>query len=231
MSGDGAGSGGPSVGAQGFLALSPVAEVRPPRSLAEGAWVLPGFAHADAEALRAGVAEVVAAAPLRHMVTPGGHTMSVEMSNCGAVGWMSDSAGYRYTARDPVSDAPWPAMPSAFEKLAVSAAAAAGYPGFAPNACLVNRYAAGTKMSLHQDRNEGDVTWPIVSVSLGLPALFLGGGASRSDSPARVPLSHGDVVVWGGPSRLRFHGVRTLTPGKHPTWGPYRVNLTFRVVF
>jgi alkylated DNA repair protein (DNA oxidative demethylase) len=199
-----------------------------PSALAPGAVVLHAFALEDEPSLLAALAEVVTAAPLRHMITPGGHTMSVAMTNCGALGWITDRRGYRYDARDPRTGRPWPAMPRAFEGLAARAAAAAGFPGFAPDACLVNRYAAGTKLSLHQDRDERDFGAPIVSVSLGLPATFLFGGAARSAPVQRVPLAHGDVVVWGGPARLFHHGVRPLAAGHHPRLGPYRFNLTLR---
>ena len=171
---------------------------------------------------------LIAAAPLRHMVVPGGHTMSVAMSNCGALGWVSDRSGYRYSATDPLSGQPWPAMPACFADLAVRAAAAADFEGFRPDACLVNRYEPGARMSLHQDRDEGDMTAPIVSVSLGLPAVFLFGGPRRSDRPARLRLAHGDVAVWGGPARLAFHGVAPLADGDHALTGRRRINLTFR---
>ena len=154
--------------------------------------------HANREAFEA----VLAAAPLRHLVTPGGKTMSVAMTNCGALGWVSDRSGYRYTGRDPLSDRSWPAMPASFRALAVAAASRAGFDGFAPDACLVNRYVAGARLTMHQDRDERQLGQPIVSVSLGLPAVFLWGGAQRGDRTRRVPLSHGDVVVWGGPARI-----------------------------
>jgi alkylated DNA repair protein (DNA oxidative demethylase) len=196
--------------------------------LAPGAVLLRRFARAQDEALLAGVAQVVAQAPLRHLVTPGGFRMSVAMSNCGALGWVSDRSGYRYDARDPESGRPWPAMPAVFLGLAAKAAQAAGFEGFVPDACLVNRYEPGTRLSLHQDRDEGRYDWPIVSVSLGLPAVFLFGGARRADKAQRVPLAHGDVVVWGGPSRLHYHGVLPVKEGVHPLTGACRINLTFR---
>jgi alkylated DNA repair protein (DNA oxidative demethylase) len=196
--------------------------------LADGAVVLRGFARAAERALLEGVHAVVDAAPLRHMVTPGGQTMSVAMTNCGPLGWVSDRRGYRYVADDPASGQPWPAMPAAFARLAREAAAAAGFDGFTPDACLVNRYEIGTRLSLHQDRDERDYGAPIVSVSLGLPAVFLFGGLKRADAQRRVPLQHGDVVVWGGASRLRHHGVLAVKPGVHPLLGACRVNLTFR---
>ncbi|MCC7597997.1 DNA oxidative demethylase AlkB [Janthinobacterium sp. FW305-129] len=171
---------------------------------------------------------IVLAAPLRHMATPGGLRMSVAMSNCGALGWVTDGRGYRYARLDPASGLPWPPMPPVFLRLAQEAALAAGYAGFVPDACLVNRYAPGARMALHQDRDECDFTAPIVSVSLGLPATFLFGGAQRADKAARIPLLHGDVVVWGGADRLRFHGVAPLKEGEHAVLGAQRINLTFR---
>ena len=196
--------------------------------LAPGAMLLAGFARPFEERIVAALRRVVARAPFRHMVTPGGHRMSVAMTNCGAAGWVTDHTGYRYDGRDPRSGRPWPAMPAAFLDLAVQAAARAGFDGFAPDACLVNRYEPGARLSLHQDRNERDLRAPIVSVSLGLPAVFLLGGAERADPPRRVPVAHGDVAVWGGPARLRFHGVLPLAEGRHPVMGGYRINLTFR---
>ncbi|BBK31395.1 DNA-N1-methyladenine dioxygenase [Stella humosa] len=201
----------------------------PQEALAAGATVLRGHALPVAEALLAGVEQVAAAAPFRHMVTPGGFTMSVAMTNCGPAGWVSDRRGYRYDAIDPDGGRPWPAMPGAFRALATDAAQAAGYPGFVPDACLVNRYRPGDRLTLHQDRNERDYGHPIVSVSLGLPATFLFGGDRRTDRPRRIPLHHGDVVVWGGPSRLAFHGVAPMKDGTHPATGAIRINLTFRV--
>ncbi|MCB9727888.1 MAG: DNA oxidative demethylase AlkB [Deltaproteobacteria bacterium] len=198
------------------------------RVLAPGALWLGGAALSRVDALLADVHRVAAAAPFRHMETPGGFVMSVAMTNCGRLGWVTDRSGYRYTELDPQSGQPWPAMPESFLALAREAAARAGYPGFEPDACLVNRYAIGARMTRHQDRNERDLGQPIVSVSLGLPATFQFGGPERSDRPERVPLEHGDVVVWGGPSRLRFHGVLRLPEGEHPLTGPFRYNLTFR---
>jgi len=201
------------------------------QSLAAGAVVLRGFARADEAALLADLLAVIDAAPLRHMVTPGGYRMSVAMTNCGPLGWVSDATGYRYAAIDPQREAPWPAMPASFQRLACHAAARAGFDGFdgfVPDACLVNRYAPGAKLSLHQDRDERDFGAPIVSVSLGLPAVFLFGGLKRSEPVVRVPLRHGDVVVWGGPSRLRYHGVAPLKAGTDAALGEQRINLTFR---
>ena len=193
-----------------------------------GAVVLRGFALAGESALKNDVARVAAAAPFRHLVTPGGFRMSVAMTNCGELGWVSDRRGYRYDPVDPESGRPWPALPGSFRALARDAAARAGYPGFVPDACLVNRYAPGARLSLHQDRDEKDLRAPIVSVSLGLPAVFQWGGDARTDKPRRVALQHGDVAVWGGPSRLRFHGVLALKDGDHPFAGGHRINITFR---
>lgn len=190
--------------------------------------VLGGLALPIEDSLVAALGEVIQQAPFRNMLTPGGRRMSVAMTNCGAVGWVSDRGGYRYDTHDPESARPWPAMPDAFRTLARQAAERAGYTGFAPDACLVNRYEPGARLSLHQDRDEKDFDAPIVSVSLGLPAVFLFGGLQRSDTPRRVALTHGDVVVWGGPSRLRYHGVLPLEDGEHPRLGRFRINLTFR---
>jgi alkylated DNA repair protein (DNA oxidative demethylase) len=200
----------------------------PRERLAEGAALLRGFALTSEAALLAELARVVQAAPFRHMVTPGGHRMSVAMTNCGQAGWVTDRSGYRYDATDPETGKPWPALPPSFLALAQSAADAAGFPGFEPDACLVNRYEPGAKLSLHQDRNERDFAAPIVSVSLGLPATFLFGGPTRTDTALKVPLAHGDVVVWGASARLAFHGVAALKDGLHPALGRMRVNLTFR---
>ncbi|MDI1342211.1 DNA oxidative demethylase AlkB [Polaromonas sp.] len=197
-------------------------------TLAPGAVLLRGFAREEGAALLQAIAEVTRQSPFRHLVTPGGYTMSVAMSNCGALGWVSDRSGYRYDALDPLSGQPWPAMPAILRGLAVRAAAQAGFADFEPDACLVNRYEPGARLSLHQDRDEQDLSAPIVSVSLGLPAVFLFGSTSRSDKPQRHRLAHGDVVVWGGPSRLAFHGVAPLADGEHVLLGRQRINLTFR---
>jgi DNA oxidative demethylase len=195
--------------------------------MAEGAVLLRGFvASADAE-LIAALRDVVAQAPFRHMVTPGGHQMSVAMTNCGRAGWITDRSGYRY-GDDPETGKPWPAMPPLFRDIAGRAADRAGFSEFSPDVCLVNRYVPGARMSLHQDRDELDFGAPIVSVSLGLPAIFLFGGLKRSDKARRFRLQHGDVVVWGGPARLNFHGVAPLADGEHPLMGRQRINLTFR---
>lgn len=196
--------------------------------LGDGAMVLRGFARSAHAELFADVQAVIEAAPLRHLITPGGLRMSVAMTNCGALGWVSDRRGYRYDPIDPERGTPWPAMPGSFMRLAAQAAANAGFDGFAPDACLINRYNPGARLSLHQDRDEHDLRAPIVSVSLGLPAIFLFGGMQRADKAQRTRLRHGDVVVWGGPSRLRFHGVLPLADGDHASLGRQRINLTFR---
>jgi DNA oxidative demethylase len=205
------------------------ADVLPSReTMAEGAVLLRGFAKPFEADLVTDIGDVVAQAPFRHMVTPGGHQMSVAMTNCGSAGWVTDRSGYRYDADDPEAGKPWPAMPASFCQLAADAAAEAGFSGFVPDACLVNRYVPGVKMSLHQDKDEQDFGAPIVSVSLGLPAIFLFGGLKRSDRARRFRLEHGDVVVWGGPARLVFHGVAPLADGGHALLGRQRINLTFR---
>ncbi|WP_407159697.1 DNA oxidative demethylase AlkB [Bradyrhizobium sp. STM 3557] len=196
--------------------------------LAEGALLLRGFARPQQHELIAAIDAITAQAPFRHLVTPGGYRMSVAITNCGDVGWVSDASGYRYDAIDPESGKPWPAMPPPFRALAEQAAAEAGFPGFAPDACLINRYEPGARLSLHQDRDERNLGAPIVSVSLGLPATFLFGGLKRSDPTRRYRLEHGDVVVWGGPERLAFHGVAPLADGEHGLLGRKRINLTFR---
>ncbi len=196
--------------------------------LAPGAVVLRGRVRPEAATLWAQIEEVVRCAPWRRMVTPGGRRMSVAMTNCGPWGWVSDEHGYRYSAVDPLTGGAWPPLPASLHEMAREAAAEAGYAGFAPDACLVNGYEAGNALSLHQDRDERDMNQPIVSVSLGVPAVFLFGGLRRSDPVQRVPLHHGDVVVWGGASRLRYHGVARLRENEHPLLGPRRVNLTLR---
>jgi alkylated DNA repair protein (DNA oxidative demethylase) len=186
------------------------------------------FARSSEDRILAELNGIIAAAPLRHMITPGGYTMSVAMTNCGTVGWVTDRSGYRYDEIDPSSGKRWPRMPSVFLELATAAAARAGFEGFVPDACLVNRYEPGTKLSLHQDKDEQDLAAPVVSVSVGLPARFLFGVLKRSDPCITIPLNHGDVIAWGGPARLAFHGVKPLEDGIHPTLGRQRINLTFR---
>lgn len=198
--------------------------------MAPGAVLLHGFARSQGTTLLEAIEAITAQAPLRHMQTPGGHTMTVATTSCGARGWVSDPHGYRYAAQDPHTGKPWPAMPACFADVARCAAAQAGYANFAPNACLINEYAPGAKLSLHQDKDERDFSAPIVSVSLGLPAVFLFGTLNRSDRPQRYRLVHGDVVVWGGPSRLAFHGVQPLAEGEHTLLGRRRINVTFRAV-
>ena len=191
--------------------------------------MLRGFALPLERALADAVRAVAAAAPFRHMQTPGGYSMSVAMTNCGKYGWVSDTRGYRYSPTDPESGSPWPEMPLAFIDLARDAAGALGFAGFVPDACLVNRYVPGARLTLHQDKDERDFRAPIVSVSLGVPAVFLFGGLKRKDRPLRVPLEHGDAVVWGGPARLRFHGVAKLEESRHRFAGDVRINLTLRL--
>lgn len=198
--------------------------------LCPGALVLRHFALSYEPAIFAALEEIAAQAPFRHMVTPGGFTMSVAMTSCGPYGWVSDRRGYRYDKIDPLSGKQWPVLPEVFRKLAESAAASAGFADFAPDACLINRYAAGARLSLHQDKDERDIGQPIVSVSLGIPAIFLFGGARREDKTQRIQLTHGDVVVWGGPARLHFHGIAPLKEAHHPLTGDVRINLTFRKV-
>ena len=196
--------------------------------MADGAVLLRGFAKPFESGVIEALREITAQAPFRHMFTPGGHQMSVGMTNCGNAGWVTDHSGYRYDGVDPTSGKPWPAMPSAFRALAGQAAAEGGFAGFAPDACLINRYEPGARMSLHQDKDENDFGAPIVSVSLGLPAIFMFGGLKRADKPRRHRLEHGDIAVWGGPSRLFFHGVAALADGDHAVMGRQRINLTFR---
>jgi alkylated DNA repair protein (DNA oxidative demethylase) len=197
-------------------------------AMAEGAVLLRGFAGPLEADLIADLRDVVEQARFRHMVTPGGHQMSVAMTNCGGAGWVTDRTGYRYDSDDPEAGKPWLAMPASFRELAARAADQAGFDGFSPDACLINRYQPGARMSLHQDKDEQDFGAPIVSVSLGLSAIFLFGGLKRSDKPRRFRLLHGDVVVWGGPMRLAYHGVAPLADGEHPLLGRQRINLTFR---
>ena len=206
-----------------------VSQTEVPREiLCTGAVMLRGFAQKYQTQLFAGLKEVTAKAPFRHMVTPGGFRMSVGMTNCGALGWITDETGYRYDRVDPETKEAWPEMPDRFLTVASSAAAEAGFDEFFSDACLINRYEPGSKLSLHQDKNERDFKQPIVSVSLGVPAVFLFGGLRRSDKTQRIPVEHGDVIVWGGPARLRYHGIMPLKENVHPLTGRTRFNLTFR---
>jgi alkylated DNA repair protein (DNA oxidative demethylase) len=212
---------------------TPLFDNQPPPALPKdvlgaGTAVFAEFALDREAELLSSLTLVVDKSPFRNMITPRGFRMSVAMSNCGALGWVTDRTGYRYSEIDPETNHPWPEMPRAFRKLAESAANEAGFPNFVPDSCLINRYEPGTKLSLHQDKDERDFTQPIVSVSLGLPATFLFGGLERADKVVRIPLVHGDVVVWGGPARLRYHGVSPLQEGEHPLLGRVRYNLTFR---
>lgn len=214
-------------------ATLPLFDTAPPagkrEELAPGARVLRGFAFGPAEALMKEIERIAAASPFRHLVTPGGKTMSVAMTNCGSVGWFSDRRGYRYAAIDPETGRAWPSMPEPFLQLARAAARTAGFADYAPDVCLINRYAPGTRLGLHVDQDEHDRHAPIVSVSLGVPATFLWGGLARSDRQLRVPLFHGDVVVWGGPARMTYHGILPLKDDAHPLTGARRFNVTFRV--
>jgi DNA oxidative demethylase len=197
-------------------------------AVGEGAVLLRSYAAVLESEIFAAIQSVESVSPFRHMFTPGGYRMSVAMTNCGRVGWITDRSGYRYSSIDPLTEKPWPALPEVLLRFAREAACDAGYQSFHPDVCLINRYEPGAKMSLHQDKDERDFTQPIVSLSLGLPATFLFGGMKRTDPTARIRLVSGDVVVWGGPSRLAFHGVAPLAKGVHPLTGPCRINLTFR---
>ena len=174
------------------------------------------------------IARLALEAPFRHMLTPGGRQMSVAITNCGSMGWVSDTHGYRYSATDPDSSMPWPAIPPDWLHDASHAAFRCGFSGFTPDACLINRYEIGNRMGSHQDRNEVDFTQPVVSMSIGLPAEFTFHGASRAGTAGRVDLHSGDILVWGGPARLYFHSVRPIRAGVHPLCGALRYNLTFR---
>jgi DNA oxidative demethylase len=198
------------------------------QQIINGAFLMTGFALEIVTTLLTEIERIESAAPFRHLETPGGFRMSVAMTNCGKVGWVSDRRGYRYTTEDPLSGQPWPPMPAVFSTLAERAARAAGFEGFEPDACLINRYVPGARLTLHQDKDENDFRAPIVSVSLGLPAVFLFGGNARKDRQRRIPLQHGDLVVWGGPARLYHHGVLPLKDGDHSVLGRQRINLTFR---
>jgi DNA oxidative demethylase len=201
---------------------------RPAVALGPQSRLAPGLAASAARQLLEDTLAIAQQSPFRHQVTPGGFQMSVAATNCGGAGWVSDRRGYRYDSVDPVTGQPWPAMPHSYQEMAVNAAQHAGFEAFEPDACLINRFTRGARLSLHQDRSERDMRHPVVTVSLGLPAMFLWGGARRSDKPRAVPLTHGDVVVFGGVDRLRFHGVKELPEGHHPLAGSNRYSLTFR---
>jgi DNA oxidative demethylase len=196
--------------------------------LAPGAMVFRDFATAYGRELLDTITRLSKVSPFRHMTTPGGWRMSAALTNCGPLGWVTDRSGYRYDPVDPETARPWPAMPAIFFDLARRAASQAGFANFEPDACLVNRYVPGARLSLHQDKNEEDFSQPIVSISLGLPATFLFGGSHRSDRPRRIQLCHGDVAVWGGLARMAYHGVDHLGEGEHPATGAFRYNLTLR---
>jgi alkylated DNA repair protein (DNA oxidative demethylase) len=202
------------------------AEREPKITLGEGITLLRGFA--DTAKLFPLILRIAESAPFRHLVTPGGQTMSVAMTNCGPVGWTSDRTGYRYSSRDPLTSRDWPRMPEEFERLALDAATAGGFPKFVPDACLINRYEPGARLTAHRDADEQNFAQPIVSVSLGLPASFAFYGLTRGGKGRSVALTDGDVLVWGGPSRLVYHAVRPVKPGQHPLTGGFRYNLTFR---
>jgi alkylated DNA repair protein (DNA oxidative demethylase) len=204
----------------------PFTATREQLRLGDGITLLRGYA--DTATLMPLIQRVAEAAPFRHLVTPGGQTMSVAMTNCGPVGWVSDRSGYRYSSRDPLTDKDWPSLPREFESLALGAAAACGFPDFVPDACLINKYSAGARLTAHRDADEQNFAQPIVSVSLGLPASFAFYGLTRGGKGRTVALHDGDVLVWGGPSRLVYHAVRPIKPGNHPLTGTARYNLTFR---
>jgi len=210
------------------LELFPMEVSDEPERIGPGAFLLRGFALPFVNDLLPAVRQLEECSPFRNMATPGGRTMSVALTNCGTLGWVTDLHGYRYTTHDPMTGKPWPAMPRCFELLAKQAAAASGFGDFEPDACLVNRYLPGARMALHQDKDERDFTAPIVSVSLGMTAVFLFGGLTRSARPLRVPLRHGDVVVWGADDRLRYHGILPLKDIPHALLGSQRINFTFR---
>lgn len=199
-------------------------------TLARDAYLYPRHAAELMDDFETTLANILAHAPFRQMMTPGGRTMSVSMTNCGPLGWISDARGYRYEACDPVSGKHWPALPPAWHAFAVAMAEKSGFSGFSPDACLINRYQPGTKLSLHQDKDEISKTQPIVSISLGLQARFQFGGLRRKDPVAVHDLHHTDVVVWGGISRFCYHGILPLKAGYHAELGATRINLTFRQV-
>lgn len=212
------------------LELFPFGDIGERTTLGRNAFLLHGFALPYSDRLLPAIDHIQTQAPFQHLVTPGGHVMSVALSNCGKLGWTTNEQGYCYTEVNPHTQRPWPAMPAVFRELAAAAASAAGFDGFAPDACLVNRYLPGSRLTLHQDKNERDLSAPIVSVSLGMSAVFLFGGFERSDKTVRVPLKHGDVVVWGGEDRMRYHGVMPVPDAPHPLLGSQRINFTFRKV-
>jgi len=199
-----------------------------PIAIADAAWLFRGHARDCAAKVIAAVRAVLSQAPLRRMQVPGGHWMSVRTSSCGSKGWVSDERGYRYAGEDPLTGNPWPEIPPLLLEMARSGAAEAGFADFCPDACLINCYRPGARMGLHQDRDEKDRTAPILSLSFGLPATFMFGGLKRRDPVQRFLLEHGDMLVWGGPSRMAYHGVAPLKAGEHPLLGSWRVNLTFR---
>lgn len=202
--------------------------LNPSMPIKDGAVLLPRFALNDETVILEALNLIISTAPFRHMETPNGFRMSVAMTNCGTKGWLTDHSGYRYTTIDPITQKSWPPMPDIFLKLAIRAASVAGFDNFIPDSCLINCYQPGAKLSLHQDKDEQSLSDPIVSVSLGLSATFLFGGLKRTDPKIKIPLNHGDVVVWGGPTRLCFHGILPIKDGKDPLLGRKRINLTFR---
>lgn len=199
----------------------------PRLELSKDAYLLKGYAHPFDSKLKQAIQAVTAISPFRRMGTAWG-PMSVAMTNCGQVGWVSDPQGYRYDQIDPLTGRRWPDMPDCFRDLAAAAARECGFDGFRPDACLVNQYQVGATLGIHRDQDEADFSHPIVSVSLGIPANFQFGGTDRKDPMRSVPLEHGDVVVWGGAARLNYHGVPKLKDAFHPFCDNTRINLTFR---
>lgn len=200
----------------------------PLKSIANESFILPGFAAAETNVLLTAIEAVIQEAPLRQMRTPGGFKMAAQITNCGNFGWVTDKQGYRYQTTDPETGLTWPAMPQVISQLALEAASACGFEHFTPDACLINCYQPGAGMGLHQDKDEKDFSAPIVSISLGVPAIFLFGGAKRQDKPDAHLLKNGDIVVWGGEDRLRFHGIQPIKLAHHPMTGQKRFNLTIR---
>ena len=201
------------------------------QALGPESWLLRHTLQTTACHLMADIHTLTATHPFQHMVTRGGHTMSVATSSYGSYGWVSDAQkGYRYASSNIETGQPWPPIPAHWLALATALAEKAGFNGFHPDSALINRYAVGARMGLHQDRDEATLAWPIVSLSLGLPARFMFGGKQRQAPVKDFTLLHGDVVVWGGADRLRFHGIRPLKAGHHSLTGPYRYNITFRRV-